>query len=94
MPQSSTALRHKAEALRVLRNPTQSIKPDFFKPGMVLRPVWARRPFPVARGALVALEVRRDGAWVLVKAPDGTEAWSPAQAFPGDVRHQWARTGF
>lgn len=93
MPQSSAALRHKAEALRVLRNP-QATAPARSS-GTPTRPVWAKTPFSCQHGTCVALDLRADGLWVQVRTADAQEAWAPVvRILSPELRREWARKGF
>lgn len=91
MPQSTAALRQKAEALRVLRNPQNACSTKAAQPA---RPVWAKKPHTTTHGTCVALELRTTGLWVLVQK-DGQEAWAPAQRILSpEASRAWAREGF
>lgn len=90
MPQSSAALRQKAEALRLLRDPQAPVRVT--GPS---RPVWAKTPLACQHGTCLALDVRVDGLWVLVRTPDAQEAWAPIRRIlPFDRRKDWSRRGF
>ena len=91
MPQSSAALRHKAEALRLLRNPHNTPAAR----GTTTRPVWAKKPLSCMHGICLALDVRSDGLWVLVRDNAGVEGYAPAvRVLSVDQRRDWARRGF
>ena len=92
MPQSSAALRQKAEALRLLRNPHNT--PAARGPSTA-RPVWAKKPLSCMHGTCLALDVRSDGRWVLVRDTAGVEGYAPAvRVLSVDQRRDWARRGF
>lgn len=94
MPQSSTALRHKAEALRLLRHSSAAPVKDTGR-GVPLRPVWAREPWPCAHGTCLALEVRGGALWVHVRDAAGQTGWAPiARVLSPEARRTWARRGF
>lgn len=96
MPVSSAALRQKADALRLLRNPTaKAVAPNPKAPAVPGRPVWARAPFTCHHGTCLALELRAGALWVRVRDAAGQEAWAPiARILSPDQRRSWARTGF
>lgn len=95
MPQSSAALRQKAEALRVLRNPNAQVGQPFVGLRAPARPVWARVPFVCQHGVCLALELRQDGLWVKVQDQATVEAWAPVgRVLSFDQRREWARRGF
>lgn len=99
MPQSSFVLRRQAELVRALRNPHQPLKVATTGatagPARPQRPVWAKRAHPTAHGQCVALDIREDALWVLVRAVSGEEAWAPAvRILSPDDRRRWAREGF
>lgn len=97
MPQSTAALRQRAEALRLLRNPTLKPGKPGLKPvpGVPVRPVWAQTPLPCSHGTCLALEVRAGALWVRVRDLAGGEAWAPiARILAPEQRRTWARSGF
>ena len=95
MPQSTAALRQKAEALRLLRSPTTAPLRASAKPGTPARPVWARTPRVCSHGTCLALEVREGALWVKVRDTAGQEGWAPiARILTADDRRAWAREGF
>lgn len=91
MPQSSVALRQKAEALRLLRNPHATAR----SVDTLARPVWAKKPLTCPHGTCMALELRADGLWVRVRDSKAQEAWAPvARILSPEQRRDWGRTGF
>jgi hypothetical protein len=96
MPQSTAALRQKAEALRALRSPQQPAKAaTAAAPGAMTRPVRARNPLSCAHGTCLALELRASALWVLVRDSAGQEAWAPiGRILNFGQRRDWAREGF
>ena len=93
MPQSSAALRQKATALRLLRNPQASQACS--TPATPARPVWAKQARACTQGACLALEVRAGALWVLVRDTAGQEAWAPVgRILTNEARREWARVGF
>ena len=95
MPQSSAAIRHKAEALRLLRHPDARAATPASQGNTPQRPVWARKPFVCHHGTCLALEVRGAAVWVKVRDAQGEEAWAPAsRVLAPEQRRAWARTGF
>ena len=95
MPQSTAALRQKAEALRVLRHPQHPTGARATAPAALVRPVRARTPWPCSHGTCLALELREGALWVLVRAPAGGEAWAPiGRILNAEERRAWARGGF
>jgi hypothetical protein len=106
MPQSTAALRQKAETLRALRNSQQRpsavkvaaqgalLRPLLARP-LLARPLRARNPWPCSHGSCLALEVREGALWVLVLDNAGQEAWAPiGRILSGEQRREWARAGF
>lgn len=94
MPQSSAALRQKAQALRLLKNLDASLSAKE-RAGLAPRLVWARVPFSSKHGSCVALDLRNDGLWVRVKDAHGVEASAPvARILNPEQRREWARRGF
>lgn len=61
MPQSSAALRQKADTLRLLRNPHARLTPAPLGGKALVRPVRAKRPFACQHGLCLALEIRQGG---------------------------------
>jgi hypothetical protein len=95
MPQSTAALRQKAEALRMLRTPHAIPASAPAAVGVPRRSVWARKALPCQHGTCLALEVRPGALWVLVRDASGQEAWAPiARILTPDQRRTWARGGF
>jgi hypothetical protein len=91
MPQSSAALRQKAEALRVLKSDTVSLRASAQPP----RPIQAKVPHLCQHGTCLALELRTAGLWVLVRDKSAQEGWAPVQRIlNAGERRAWARTGF
>lgn len=92
MPQSSAALRSRATALRLLRNPHTAVNAA---PQAASRPIWARQALACQHGACKALEVRGSALWVLVQDASGQEAWAPiARILTPEQRRGWASGGF
>lgn len=96
MPQSTAALRQKAEALRLLRSPNAKVPVrDLKAPAAPVRTIWARQPFSCHHGQCLALELRTSGLWVKVRDSAGQEGWGPiARILAPGQRRDWARTGF
>ena len=95
MPQSSAALRQKADTLRLLRNPYARLPPAPAAGAHLARPVRAKRPFTCQHGQCLALEIRKDHLWVQVQPAAGEAGWAPIERIlsPGQ-RRDWARDGF
>lgn len=93
MPQSTAALRQKAEVLRALRSSQVSVSTHAsVKP---MRRVWAKTPHVCAHGHCLALEAREAALWVLVRDKEGREDWAPVmRILSPDARRTWARAGF
>lgn len=95
MPQSTAALRQKAEALRALRSPQGSISTSG-RPAVALpKRIWAKAPRVCDAGSCTAMELRAGALWVLVRNAAGEEAWAPAlRVLSFDARRAWAKEGF
>lgn len=95
MPQSSAALRQKADTLRLLRNPHARVAATDNAGRALARPVRAKRPFVCQHGQCLALEIRQGSLWVLVQPASGEAGWAPIDRIlaPGQQR-DWAREGF
>lgn len=95
MPQSSAALRQKADTLRLLRNPHARLTTAPTAGRNLARPVRAKRPLVCQHGLCLALEIRQGGLWVLVQPTTGEAGWAPIERIlaPGQ-RRDWAREGF
>lgn len=92
VPQSSAALRQKAEAMRLLRNPHAPVRSAGTTPN---RPIRAKKNLVCLHGTCQALDVRADGLWVQVRDTDAQEAWAPiARILSPELRREWARNGF
>lgn len=95
MPQSTAALRQRAETLRLLRNPSATPSRQPVGQGTPNRPVWARTPWVCPHGTCLALEVREGALWVKVRDTSDNEAWAPiARILSPEQRREWARRGF
>lgn len=92
MPQSTAALRHQAEVLRLLRSPALTPRSGHLVPG---RKVWAKKPMAFRHGTGLALEVRQTELWVLMRDGAGQEGWVTAgRVLSMDDRRAWATRGF
>lgn len=100
MPQSTAAIRLKADTLRALRDPQFKGTSPTARQGKALvaglsRPVRARAPHLCAHGTCLSLDLRGDALWVLVRDKAGAEDWAPvARILSFEERRRWAREGF
>ena len=95
MPQSTAALRQKAEALRLLRSPQATAAGLNGQKAAPARTVWAKQPHLCQHGTCLALEVRSGALWVRVRDTAGQEAWAPvARVLAPEQRRTWAKVGF
>lgn len=90
MPQSSAALRAKAQLLRGLRHPQASLPVEG-----TTRPLWAKKSWACAHGTCLALDVRAGALWVQVRDTQGEEAWVRIErVLDTESRRRWAQEGF
>lgn len=95
MPQSTAALRQKAETLRLLRNPDARVAAGPAKGTTPTRSMWARNPLACRHGTCLALQLRDAALWILVRDAQAQEAWAPiARILNPEERRGWAKTGF